>query len=125
MIPQTPLTLLLLALTTTTTSLPSKTHQQKQDPARQARLDAFNAQRPLPTTALLAGAAAKPTPASDARNPRVRDLQSLTGENGLWVSLDDLRREGGREGEDLMARVREEGALVREREGWGPDGGEI
>ncbi len=125
MIPQTPLTLLLLALTTTTTSLPSKTHQQKQDPARQARLDAFNAQRPLPTTALLAGAAAKPTPASDARNPRVRDLQSLTGENGLWVSLDDLRREGGREGEDLMARVREEGVLVREREGWGPDGGEI
>lgn len=124
MFPQTPLTILLLTLTTTTSALPSERHHQ--DPARQARIDAFNAQRPLHTTALLAGAAAQPTPASNARHPRIRDLQTVTGENGLWVSLDDLRREGMEgEGDYYAARVREEDVLVREREGWGADGGEI
>lgn len=117
-----PLTILLLALTTTTTTALPSNRQQHQDPARQARIDAFNAQRPLPTTALLAGAAAQPTPASDARHPRVRDLQTVTGESGLWVSLDDLRREGG---EDYTARVWEEVVQVREREGWGAGAGEI
>ena len=39
---------------------------------REERLLAFNAQTPLHTTALLAGAAA--TPAADHRNHRVRDL---------------------------------------------------
>lgn len=50
----------------------------------------------------------------------------MTGENGLWVSLDDLRRgELEEEGEEYAARVREEVVHTREREGWGAGAGEI
>ena len=40
--------------------------------ARQERIEAFEVQKPMHTTALLAGAAAKPTPPPIARGLRVR-----------------------------------------------------
>ena len=55
------------------------------------RLAAFAAQKPLHTAALLAGAAAAtPTAQKRHNNLRVRDLRTVTGEDGLWVSLEDI-----------------------------------
>lgn len=67
-------------------------HRQKR-PVRQIQIDSFAAKTPLPTAALLAGDAANSAPISRSRVPRVHDLQTLTGETGLWISLEDLRRE--------------------------------
>lgn len=69
-------------------------HRQK-DTVRQIQIDSFAAKTPLPTAALLAGDAEISAPTSRSRAPRVRNLQTLTGETGLWVSLEDLRRESG------------------------------
>ncbi|MCJ1273628.1 hypothetical protein MMC21_001421 [Puttea exsequens] len=104
------------------------------------RLAAFNAQRPLHTTALLAGAAATPLAVHELK---VRDLRTVTGEDGLWVRLDDLRTEdlgetadeadGDAEeadeeaGGEVQRMMEEKVVAVRRREGWddGAGDGEI
>lgn len=83
--------------------------------------------------------AAKPTPTPNAQEPRIRDLRTLTGETGLWISLDDLRA-GEKEGrcggwretvEERVERLRDMVVGGGKREGkgkgkgWGVGGGEI
>ncbi|KAF6220867.1 hypothetical protein HO133_002547 [Letharia lupina] len=87
-LPQT-LLILLLALAPTALTLPDPLRPQRQivlDPrspeARQQRLEAWKAQKPMHTTALLAGAAA-----TAVRNGRRRDLSGITGEKGMWIPV--------------------------------------
>jgi len=106
------LPIVLLYLTQILLALPNQ--YPKEDLARQARIAAFNAQRPMHTTALLAGAAATPTARAKTRNLRIRDLRTLTGESGMWVNLEDLRRayRGDEEVEEREER------RAREAERW-------
>lgn len=82
--------LLLLCLSTSCLSRPNPCTPEE----CLARLEAFWAQKPLHTTALLAGAAVTAIP--NGIEPKVRDLESVTGERGLWVKLE------GRDEEDDM-----------------------
>lgn len=122
-----------LPSTHTTNSNPPR---QKPDRARaqqihQERLAAFAAQKPLHTSALLAGAAAA-TPTAQKRhsNMRVRDLRTVTGEDGLWVSLEDIvAREGQEddeneayEGQVYKKKVEEQVVFIERREGWDGEG---
>ena len=133
---------------TLTTALPS-THTTSSNPSdqnrdraraqqlRQERLAAFAAQKPLHTSALLAGAAAAtPTAQKRHNNMRVRDLRTVTGEDGLWVNLEDIvAREGdggttldegqeegdedeGDERQVYKQRVEEQVVFIERREGW-------
>jgi len=126
MLPQT--LALLLSSTLALTSSPKKLTP------REERAVAFAAQRPLHTTALLAGAAA--TPAANHKGLRVRDLRTVTGEDGLWVHLDDIGREDVDEDvedetedkadeEVYGRRVREQVVVINRREGWDGHAGEI
>lgn len=125
-----PTTLSTFILLFITTRLASTLPPSRITPDRQAHLANLAAQKPLHTTALLAGAAAAP---SHPPEPRIRDLQSVTGEKGMWVNLDDLRREAADEGDveeeeevdyevykerTLVERVRGKIRQVRAREGW-------
>ena len=56
--------------------------------ARQQRLEAWKAQKPMHTTALLAGAAATAVSRSQLRNGRRRDWSCITGEQGIWMPAD-------------------------------------
>lgn len=134
---------------TLTTALPSS-HTTNSNPPhqnpdraraqqlREQRLAAFAAQKPLHTSALLAGAAAAtPTAQKRRNNMRVRDLRTVTGEDGLWVNLEDIvAREGdgestldeGQEEEDddderdnrgvYKKKVHEQVVFIERREGW-------
>ncbi|KAL2043606.1 hypothetical protein N7G274_003913 [Stereocaulon virgatum] len=135
--------LLLIFLLPLCHALPS-THTSQ---SRQQRLAAFNAQKPLHTSALLAGAAATPVSKRGKwRDMRVRDLRTVTGEDGLWVNLDDLgelEREGqdvegddfegegkgdgerGWEKEMYGKKIRQHVIAIQRREGWDEDAGEI
>ena len=139
------------ALTLTTALPPSHTtdsNPPRQNPdraraqqLRQERLAAFAAQKPLHTSALLAGAAAAtPTAQKRHNNMRVRDLRTVTGEDGLWVSLEDIvAREGdggasldegqeeededeGDEGQIYKKGVEEQVVFIEKREGWDGEG---
>ena len=148
-----------LLLTTTAltlaTALPS-THTTKSDAPnndpdrarareiiREQRLAAFAAQKPLHTSALLAGAAAAtPTAQKRHNNLRVRDLRTVTGEDGLWVSLEDIvaREADDRpplgemmeeidededetdEGQFYRKKVEEQVVFIERREGWDKEG---
>ena len=112
---------------------------------REQRLAAFAAQKPLHTSALLAGAAAA-TPTAQKRhdNLRVRDLRTVTGEDGLWVSLEDIvaREADDRppldegwqvkdedededetdEGQFYRKKVEEQVVFIERREGWDKEG---
>ncbi|KAK4694216.1 hypothetical protein P7C71_g3327, partial [Lecanoromycetidae sp. Uapishka_2] len=121
--------LLLLAATSFTLAASSP---KRLSPAEQRAL-AFNDQKPLHTTALLAGAAA--TPIVKKHQRRVRDLRSVTGEDGLWVHFDDIRREeiehdteedDGEEADEEMygRKVKEQIALINRREGWEEQAGD-
>lgn len=105
--------------------------------AGEERAAAFKAQRPLHTTALLAGAAV--TPAANHEDLKVRDLRTVTGEDGLWVHLDDIGKKAieddvederdrspEEDDEELYGRkVKEQIAIINRREGWEGDAGEI
>ena len=140
---------------TLTTALPS-THTTNSDARNQAlerarareiireqRLAAFAAQKPLHTSALLAGAAAAtPTTQKRHNNLRVRDLRTVTGEDGLWVSLEDIvareaddrrplldERQEYEEDEDetdegqfYRKKVEEQVVFIERREGWDKEG---
>lgn len=117
--------LCLASLTVITLALPNTAPREAAATAREARIAAFNAQRPMHTTALLAGAAtatsgAKVKEKSKARDVRIRDLRAVTGESGMWVSLEDLRRtvpteeEVKFEEEDETYRLKEKAATIRE-----------
>ncbi|KAF6236811.1 hypothetical protein HO173_005102 [Letharia columbiana] len=112
-LPQT-LLILLLALAPTALTLPDPLRPQHQivlDPrspeARQQRLEAWKAQKPMHTTALLAGAAATAVPEAQVRNGRRRDLSGITGEKGMWIPVgiwdggDEVDGERGREVGDV------------------------
>ena len=112
---------LLLSLTTNVLALPNTPLPKLASATREARLEAFNAQRPMHTTALLAGAAAAPSASpkrkgrKNAPDIRIRDLQTLTGENGMWVSLEDLRRDGMMDEDDDTVDVDEDTLAVTEK----------
>ena len=64
---------------------------------------------------------------------RVRDLRTVTGEDGLWVSLEDIvarEREGldeedeeeGEEGRGYGGKIEEQVVFIGKREGWNRDG---
>lgn len=104
---------------------------------REERALAFKAQRPLHTTALLAGAAA--TPAANHNDLRVRDLRTVTGEDGLWVHLNDIESEDEDDDDDAESernderegdeetygrRVKEQVVIINRREGWDGHAGE-
>ena len=73
---------------------------------------------------------------------RVRDLRTVTGEDGLWVSLEDIvARDGGKvygldeeeeeegeedggEGRDYGREVEEQVVMIERREGWDKKGRE-
>ena len=96
--------LLFLSLTQTTLARPEpladqiplgpNQHQATLDPysdkARQQRLEAWKVQKPMHTTALLAGAAATAVSESRLRNGRRRDWSCITGEQGIWMPANFL-----------------------------------
>ena len=103
--------------------------------ARQERIAAFNSQKPIPTSALLAGAAATPTSKKGkSKDLRIRDLRTVTGEDGLWVNLNDLEDmegeedvevEGHEEREMYGKTVRQHVVAINRREGWDDHAGEM
>ena len=103
--------------------------------ARQERIAAFNSQKPIHTSALLAGAAATPAAKKGkSKDLRIRDLRTVTGEDGLWVNLNDLEDmegeedvevEGHEEREMYGKKVRQHVIAINRREGWDDHAGEI
>lgn len=81
--------------------------------ARQQRLEAWKAQKPMHTTALLAGAAATAVSRSQLRNGRRRDWSYITGEQGIWMPADlwDDEDKVGTEADSGVVGVRGEKAL--------------
>ncbi len=66
----------------------------------------------------------------------MRDLRTVTGEDGLWVHLDDIgredvdddvedEREDKADEEVYGRRVREQVVMINRREGWDGHAGEI
>ena len=122
-----PQTLFLLTLTqnaltrpeprTDQTPLSLNQHPTTLDPyspkARQQRFEAWKAQKPMHTTALLAGAAATAVSRSQLRNGRRRDWSYITGEQGIWMPADlwDDEDEVGTEPHPGVVSVRGEKAL--------------
>ena len=86
--------------------------------ARQQRLEAWKAQKPMHTTALLAGAAATAVSRSQLRNGRRRDWSWITGEQGIWMPADlwDDEDEVGTEADPEVVGVRGEKALEWDEE---------
>ena len=86
--------------------------------ARQQRLEAWKAQKPMHTTALLAGAAATAVSRSQLRNGRRRDWSCITGEQGIWMPADlwDDEDEVGTETDPEVVGVRGEKALEWDEE---------
>ena len=86
--------------------------------ARQQRLEAWKAQKPMHTTALLAGAAATAVSRSQLRNGRRRDWSYITGEQGIWMPADlwDDEDEVGTEADSGVVGVRGEKALEWDEE---------
>ena len=103
--------------------------------ARQERIAAFNSQKPIHTSALLAGAAATPVAKKGkSKDLRIRDLRTVTGEDGLWVNLNDLEDlegeedvevDGHAEREMYGKKVRQHVVAINRREGWDDHAGEI
>ena len=86
--------------------------------ARQQRLEAWKAQKPMHTTALLAGAAATAVSQSQLRNGRRRDFSRITGEQGIWMPADlwDDEDAVGTEPDPGVVSVRGEKALEWDEE---------